>query len=113
MFLSLAGLGTAAMLNRTDVWVLAFILGYIACFAPAVGPVTWVILSEIFPNRVRGRSLGIATFCLWTANFIVSQTFPMLDENDYLVERFPSRLSLLCLRCLLHRAGTGRAVRRT
>ena len=88
MFLSLAGLGTAAMLNRTDVWVLAFILGYIACFALAVGPVTWVILSEIFPNRVRGRSLGIATFCLWTANFIVSQTFPMLDKNDYLVERF-------------------------
>ena len=113
MFLSLAGLGTAAMLNRTDVWVLAFILGYIACFALAVGPVTWVILSEIFPNRVRGRSLGIATFCLWTANFIVSQTFPMLDKNDYLVETIQSRLSILHLRGILHRAGTGRAVRRT
>lgn len=88
MCLSLTGLGTAAVLNRTDVWVLAFILGYIGCFALAVGPVTWVILSEIFPNRIRGRSLGIATFCLWTANFVVSQTFPMLDKNAYLVEKF-------------------------
>ena len=44
--------------------MLAFIVLYIACFGLSVGPVTWVILSEIFPTAVRGRALGLATFCL-------------------------------------------------
>jgi SP family xylose:H+ symportor-like MFS transporter len=47
-----------------------------------------VILSEIFPNSIRGRAMSLATFTLWTANFIVSQTFPMMDENRWLTERF-------------------------
>jgi MFS transporter, SP family, xylose:H+ symportor len=88
MGLCLVAMGVAAQLGVVAVWVLVFMLGYIACFALSVGPVTWVLLSEIFPTRVRGRALGLATFCLWTANFIVSQTFPMLDENRWLIERF-------------------------
>ena len=59
-----------------------------ACFALSVGPVTWVILSEIFPTRLRGRAMSLATVCLWSANWVVSQTFPMLDENRWLVEKF-------------------------
>jgi MFS family permease len=50
--------------------------------------VTWVILSEIFPTRIRGRAMAIATVCLWVANYVISQTFPMMDENAWLVERF-------------------------
>ncbi|MEN6425154.1 MAG: sugar porter family MFS transporter [Phycisphaerales bacterium] len=88
MGLCLAGLGLAASFGRTDAWILALILGYIACFALSVGPVTWVILSEIFPTKIRGRALAVATFCLWTANLIVSQTFPMMDENPWLVGKF-------------------------
>lgn len=88
MGLCLVAMGLAAQLGVVAVWVLVFMLGYIACFALSVGPVTWVLLSEIFPTRVRGRALGLATFCLWTANFLVSQTFPMLDENPWLIERF-------------------------
>ena len=88
MGVSLAAIGIAAMLNQLAGWVLVFILGYIACFAMSIGPVTWVILAEIFPTKVRGRALGIATFFLWGANFIVSQTFPMMDENRWLVEKF-------------------------
>ncbi len=88
MALSLAALGLAAFLDRTDVWVLLFMLAYIACFALSVGPVTWVILSEIFPTKIRGRAMAIATVCLWAANFVVSQTFPMLDENEWLVKHF-------------------------
>ena len=68
--------------------MLVFILGYMACFALSVGPVTWVILSEIFPTGIRGRAMAIATVCLWVANFVVIQTFPMMDENPWLVERF-------------------------
>jgi SP family xylose:H+ symportor-like MFS transporter len=88
MGICLISLGLAAQLEVVAVWVLVFMLGYIACFALSVGPVTWVLLSEIFPTRVRGRALGLATFCLWTANFAVSQTFPMLDENQWLIDRF-------------------------
>lgn len=88
MGLSLLALGLAAYSQRTDAWVLVFILAYIACFALSVGPVTWVILSEIFPTRIRGRAMAIATVCLWAANFVVSQTFPMMDENEWLVAKF-------------------------
>jgi len=88
MGVSLAAMGLAAYWNQTSTWLLVFILGYIACFAVSVGPVTWVILSEIFPTKIRGRAMAIATVCLWLANFAVSQTFPMMDENARLVETF-------------------------
>jgi len=88
MGLSLVAMGLAAYLQQTSLWLLVFILGYIACFALSVGPVTWVILSEIFPTRIRGRAMAIATICLWIANYGVSQTFPMMDENAWLVEQF-------------------------
>ena len=88
MGLSLLGMGLIAYVQKTDLWVLLFILGYIACFALSVGPVTWVILSEIFPTRIRGRAMAIATVCLWVANYVVSQTFPMMDENKWLLEKF-------------------------
>ncbi|MBN1805289.1 MAG: sugar porter family MFS transporter [Sedimentisphaerales bacterium] len=88
MGLCLFGMGMTAYFQKTDLWVLLFILGYIACFALSVGPVTWVILSEIFPTRIRGRAMAIATVCLWAANYVVSQTFPMMDENSLLLEKF-------------------------
>jgi SP family xylose:H+ symportor-like MFS transporter len=88
MGLSLAAIGLAASFGMLGAWLLIFMLGYIACFALAVGPVTWVILSEIFPTKIRGRALAMATFCLWVANYIVSQTFPMMDENPMLVRMF-------------------------
>ncbi len=88
MGISLAAIGLAAWMNQLAAWVLICILGYIACFAMSVGPVTWVILSEIFPTKIRGRAMAIATLCLWVANFLVSQTFPMMDENFWLVETF-------------------------
>jgi SP family xylose:H+ symportor-like MFS transporter len=88
MGLSLLAMGLASYFGRTELWLLLFILGYIACFALSVGPVTWVILSEIFPTRIRGRAMAIATVCLWVANYVVSQTFPMMEENNWLLEKF-------------------------
>ena len=63
-------------------WMLAFIVLYIACFGLSVGPVTWVILSEIYPTAIRGRALGLATFFLWLADYVVTQTFPLLDAKE-------------------------------
>lgn len=88
MGISLLAMGLAAYCQRTELWLLLFIIGYIACFALSVGPVTWVILSEIFPTRIRGRAMAIATVCLWIANYVVSQTFPMMDENPWLLDKF-------------------------
>ena len=88
MGVSLAALGAAAYAGAVSAWALVFVLGYIACFAVSMGPVVWVVLSEIFPTRVRGRALAVATLALWTANFVVSQTFPVLDQSPFLVERF-------------------------
>jgi SP family xylose:H+ symportor-like MFS transporter len=88
MGLCLLILGLMAYFQQSALWILVFILGYISCFALSVGPVTWVIISEIFPTRIRGRALSIATVFLWTANWVVSQTFPMLDENQWLADRF-------------------------
>jgi len=88
MGLSLAAMGAASQCHFAAGWVLVCILGYTAAFSLSVGPVTWVILSEMFPNSIRGRAMSLATFGLWTANFIVSQTFPMMDKNPWLISRF-------------------------
>jgi MFS family permease len=88
MGISLVTMGLFAQFQLVSIWVLLCILVYIACFALSVGPVTWVLLSEIYPTRIRGRALSVATFFLWTANFFVSQTFPMMDENDTLIALF-------------------------
>jgi SP family xylose:H+ symportor-like MFS transporter len=89
MGICLLAMGLAAYAQTTGLWMLLFILGYMACFALSVGPVTWVILSEIFPTRIRGRAMAIATICLWVANYVVSQTFPMMnDDKSWLVATF-------------------------
>ncbi|WP_185289495.1 sugar porter family MFS transporter [Chryseobacterium lactis] len=58
--------------------VLIAILGYIACFAMSLGPLTFVVIAEIFPTKVRATAMSVATFFLWAAVFLVSQTFPVL-----------------------------------
>lgn len=86
MGLSLVAMGVMAQ-TLTDpaaagTWMLFFIVLYTGCFGLSVGPVVWVILSEIFPTAVRGRALGLATFFLWTANYAVTQTFPLMEAKD-------------------------------
>ena len=96
MGISLLVLGLVAQFERTGTWVLAPILAYIAAFAISVGPVTWVILSEIFPTKIRGRAMAIATVCLWLANFVISQTFPMMmDEDSWLAAAISPCVPLL------------------
>jgi MFS transporter, SP family, arabinose:H+ symporter len=70
-----------AVNNSSSVLLLIFILFYIACFAFSFGPVVWVILSEIYPTRIRGRAMGVATVTLWASNWIVGQFTPSLLET--------------------------------
>lgn len=61
-------------------FVIVLILGFIAAFAISSGPVTWVLISEIYPNRIRSTAVSVATLFLWIAAFIVSYTFPVMLE---------------------------------
>ncbi|KAB2495430.1 sugar porter family MFS transporter [Priestia endophytica] len=58
--------------------VLTLTVTFLAFQQGAVSPVTWLMLSEIFPLRMRGMGMGITVFCLWIANFLVGLTFPIL-----------------------------------
>ncbi|ASA57665.1 D-xylose transporter XylE [Vibrio gazogenes] len=82
MAVSMLAIGTAAYLDAIGSYLLVFMLMYIAAFALSLGPVTWVLLSEIFPNSVRSRALSIAVLAQWFANFVVSQSFPMMNEKE-------------------------------
>jgi SP family arabinose:H+ symporter-like MFS transporter len=61
--------------------ILLSVLVYVASFGCTLGAVTWVYLSEIFPNRVRALALSLATFALWLADFLVSYTFPVMTAH--------------------------------
>jgi MFS family permease len=68
--------------NITEgMFLLFFFLIFITFFALSLGPVTWVVVSEIFPTHIRGRAMSIATFAIWGSNAVVGQTFPWLLEN--------------------------------
>ena len=61
--------------------VIIAILSFIASFALTSGPVTWVLISEIYPNHIRGTAVSIATFFLWVAAFLVSYSFPIMLKH--------------------------------
>jgi hypothetical protein len=56
-------------------------LATIACYAVSLAPVTWVLIAEIFPNRVRGIAVSVAVSALWIACFLVTFTFPLLNRE--------------------------------
>lgn len=80
-------------------FVLFCIMGYLAFFGFSIGPVIWVIISEIFPNSLRSHAVAISFFFLWLADFVVSFTFPYLLTNlkgySFLI------YSVVCFVCLL------------
>jgi sugar porter (SP) family MFS transporter len=61
--------------------LLALVLGAIACYSATLAPVTWVVISEIFPNRIRGAAMSVSVFFLWLACFVLTYTFPKLNEE--------------------------------
>lgn len=81
-------LGTLFNFGRMDIWALLAILGYTACFAFSWGPVTWVLLSEMFPNKIRGRAMAVAVAAQWISNLLVSWTFPIMDKSSTLIDKF-------------------------
>lgn len=81
-------LGFSFFFQKVGLGALIFMLGYVACFAVSWGPVVWVLLSEIFPNRIRGRAMAVAVAAQWISNYLVSWTFPMMNKSTFLVDIF-------------------------
>ena len=61
--------------------MLVLVLAAIACYSMSLAPVTWVVISEIFPNRIRGAAMAVAVSSLWIACFLLTYTFPMLNKQ--------------------------------
>jgi sugar porter (SP) family MFS transporter len=59
--------------------MLVLVLAAIACYAMSLAPATWVVIAEIFPNRIRSSAMSIAITALWTACFVLTYTFPLLN----------------------------------
>jgi len=72
---SLVGIAASIHFQAPAIAVLLLVLGYVACFAIGIGTGTWVLMSEICPNRVRGRAMSIATLFLWCGTLLVTLTF--------------------------------------
>ncbi len=87
MAISMIALGFTFYSGNVGIAALIFMLFYTAAFAMSWGPVCWVLLAEIFPNSIRG-ALSIAVAAQWIANWIVSFTFPMMNDNVWLNELF-------------------------
>ncbi|RCH54258.1 arabinose-proton symporter [Mucilaginibacter hurinus] len=84
MIISLIGTAYCFLTGAGAVWLMAFIFIYIASFAASLGPIPWVIISEIFPTKTRGIAMSFATTILWLGVVLITQFTPiMLDETTW------------------------------
>ena len=74
-------LGFCYYLRVTGLPMLALVLAAIGCYSMSLAPVTWVVISEIFPNRIRGAAMSVAVSSLWLACFLLTYTFPALNAQ--------------------------------
>ena len=80
MAIGMFAIGALAFLNVIGISTLIFIIVYTASFMMSWGPICWVLISEIFPNKIRGRAVAIAVAAQWTANYLISSTYPAMME---------------------------------
>ena len=88
MSIALLAVGMFIYFEAMGNWVLPFLLLFMASFSISWGPIVWVLLSEIFPGKIRSLALATSVFIQWVANFAVTQIFPSLVENVWLKTHF-------------------------
>lgn len=74
-------LGTCYKMQVTGFFMIILVVAAIACYAMTLGPVTWVLIAEIFPNRVRAIAVATCTFALWVGSFTLTYFFPLLNTS--------------------------------
>jgi MFS family permease len=72
-------LGALFRVHSHGIHMLVLVVMAIACYAMTLAPITWVVLSELFPNQVRGTAMAISTMSLWAACFALTYSFPWLN----------------------------------
>lgn len=80
MALGMFGVSAMAFSGIIGISTLLFIIVYTASFMMSWGPICWVLISEIFPNKIRGQAVAIAVAAQWAANYFISSTYPMMME---------------------------------
>lgn len=73
-------LGAGYYFKFEGIVMLILVVSGIACYAMTLAPVTWIVISEIFPAKIRATGMAVSTFALWTAAFILTYTFPLLNS---------------------------------
>lgn len=74
-------LGTCYFLEVKGIMMVILVVAAISCYAMTLGPITWVLLSEIFPNKIRGIAMAVCTFALWTGCCTLTFSFPILNSS--------------------------------
>jgi SP family arabinose:H+ symporter-like MFS transporter len=74
-------LGAGYYFQSTGIYMLILVVSAIACYSMSLAPITWVVISEIFPNRIRGAAMSIAVFSLWVGCTALTLTFPYLKAG--------------------------------
>jgi len=92
MFIGIGTLGMSIYFNQLGVVSLLGMLTFIASFALSLGPVTWVLLSEIFPNKVRSQAMSIAVAAQWLFNALVANSFPIVNGSKLNTETYNGAL---------------------
>jgi SP family arabinose:H+ symporter-like MFS transporter len=82
--LSLSAVASIFYFQMNFAGLLVAILVFIASFAVALGPIGWLLASEIFPSRVRAKAMSFVACTVWVSCFAVAQTFPLLNDSDNL-----------------------------
>jgi len=80
MAIGMFAISALAFMKIIGIGTLVFIIIYTASFMMSWGPITWVLISEIFPNKIRGKAVAIAVAAQWTANYFISSTYPAMME---------------------------------
>ena len=96
MAIGMFAISALAFNNIIGISTLVFIIIYTASFMMSWGPICWVLISEIFPNKIRGQAVAIAVAAQWAANYLISSTYPpMMEFSGGLTYGFYGLMSVL------------------
>jgi len=80
MAIGMFAIGGLAFMKIIGIGTLVFIIIYTASFMMSWGPICWVLISELFPNKIRGKAVAVAVAAQWAANYFISSTYPAMME---------------------------------
>ncbi|MDR1200208.1 MAG: D-xylose transporter XylE [Tannerellaceae bacterium] len=96
MAIGMFAISTLSFFNIIGISTLVFIIIYTASFMMSWGPICWVLIAEIFPNKIRGQAVAVAVAAQWTANYLISSTYPpMMNYSGALTYGFYGLMAVL------------------